>query len=88
MAKIVERLGWKYMSIVYEESNYGIKVNFQTCSRSLFFKAKWPLKARNQKQVPLLKELYYFLKSFHSLLALNLRARITFLKLCPGILSP
>lgn len=28
MAKIVERLGWKYMSIVYEESNYGIKVNF------------------------------------------------------------
>ena len=26
MAKIVERLGWKYMSIVYEESNYGIKV--------------------------------------------------------------
>ena len=26
MAKIVERLGWKYMSIIYEESNYGIKV--------------------------------------------------------------
>ena len=26
MTKIVERLGWKYMSIIYEESNYGIKV--------------------------------------------------------------
>jgi len=26
MAKIVEKLGWKYLSIVYEESNYGIKV--------------------------------------------------------------
>ena len=28
MTKIVEELGWKYMSIIYEESNYGIKVNF------------------------------------------------------------
>jgi len=27
MGKIVEKLGWKYLSIVYEESNYGIKVN-------------------------------------------------------------
>jgi len=26
MGKIVEKLGWKYLSIVYEESNYGIKV--------------------------------------------------------------
>ena len=26
MTKIVLRLGWKYISIVYEESNYGIKV--------------------------------------------------------------
>ncbi len=26
MAKIVEQLEWKYMSIIYEESNYGIKV--------------------------------------------------------------
>ncbi|XP_040572263.1 metabotropic glutamate receptor [Lepeophtheirus salmonis] len=25
MAKIIKKLGWKYMSIVYEESNYGIK---------------------------------------------------------------
>ena len=30
MTKIVEELGWKYMSIIYEESNYGIKVNFLT----------------------------------------------------------
>ena len=30
MTKIVEELGWKYMSIIYEESNYGIKVNFPT----------------------------------------------------------
>ena len=29
MAKIVERLGWKYMSIIYEESNYGIKASNQ-----------------------------------------------------------
>ena len=29
MAKIVERLGWKYMSIIYEESNYGIKASTQ-----------------------------------------------------------
>ena len=28
MAKIVERLEWKYISIIYEESNYGIKVSF------------------------------------------------------------
>jgi hypothetical protein len=27
MGKIVEKLGWKYLSIVYEESNYGIKVS-------------------------------------------------------------
>ena len=26
MAKIVEQLGWKYISIVYEDSNYGLKV--------------------------------------------------------------
>ena len=26
MTKIVLKLGWKYISIVYEESNYGIKV--------------------------------------------------------------
>ena len=26
MAKIVDKLGWKYISIIYEESNYGIKV--------------------------------------------------------------
>ena len=29
MGKIVEKLGWKYLSIVYEESNYGIKVSLQ-----------------------------------------------------------
>ena len=28
MTTIVEKLGWKYMSIIYEESNYGIKVIF------------------------------------------------------------
>jgi hypothetical protein len=27
MTKIVVLLGWKYISIVYEESNYGIKVS-------------------------------------------------------------
>ena len=26
MAKIVEQLKWKYISIVYEDSNYGLKV--------------------------------------------------------------
>ncbi len=26
MTKIVLMLGWKYISIIYEESNYGIKV--------------------------------------------------------------
>merc|ERR1719510_2433119 len=34
MAKIVERLGWKYMSIIYEESNYGIKA-FEELERLL-----------------------------------------------------
>ena len=29
MVKIVEQLNWKYISIIYEESNYGIKVIFQ-----------------------------------------------------------
>jgi len=33
MAKIVEKLGWKYLSIVYEESNYGIKVRSAWGSR-------------------------------------------------------
>ena len=27
MAKIVEQLEWKYISIVYEDSNYGLKVH-------------------------------------------------------------
>ena len=27
MAKIVEQLQWKYISIVYEDSNYGVKVS-------------------------------------------------------------
>ena len=26
MVKIIERLNWTYISIIYEESNYGIKV--------------------------------------------------------------
>lgn len=26
MVEIVKRLGWSYVSIIYEESNYGIKV--------------------------------------------------------------
>ena len=29
MTKIVLKLGWKYISIVYEESNYGIKARTQ-----------------------------------------------------------
>jgi Receptor family ligand binding region len=35
MVDIVGRMGWKYISILYEESNYGIKVMSQT----LFFSA-------------------------------------------------
>jgi Receptor family ligand binding region len=35
MVDIVGRMGWKYISILYEESNYGIKVMSQT----LFFPA-------------------------------------------------
>lgn len=27
MVEIVKRLGWSYVSIIYEESNYGIKVS-------------------------------------------------------------
>ena len=38
MTKIVEELGWKYMSIIYEESNYGIKVNFPTFFVNWLFK--------------------------------------------------
>lgn len=26
MVEIVKKLGWRYVSIIYEESNYGIKV--------------------------------------------------------------
>lgn len=29
MVEIVKKLGWRYVSIIYEESNYGIKVIFQ-----------------------------------------------------------
>lgn len=29
MVEIVRRLGWSYISIIYEESNYGIKVSLQ-----------------------------------------------------------
>ena len=32
MAKIVEQLGWKYISIVYEDSNYGLKVFITFCN--------------------------------------------------------
>lgn len=28
MVDIVRRMGWSYISIIYEESNYGIKVSF------------------------------------------------------------
>lgn len=27
MVEIVKRMGWSYVSIIYEESNYGIKVS-------------------------------------------------------------
>lgn len=27
MVDIVRRMGWSYISIIYEESNYGIKVS-------------------------------------------------------------
>ena len=36
MTKIVLRLGWKYISIVYEESNYGIKVGKEEGERLLY----------------------------------------------------
>jgi hypothetical protein len=29
MVEIVRRMGWSYVSIIYEESNYGIKVSFR-----------------------------------------------------------
>ena len=35
MTKIVLKLGWKYISIVYEESNYGIKVGKEEEERLL-----------------------------------------------------
>lgn len=35
MVAIVKQLGWRYVSIVYEESNYGIKVTAQS-ARSHF----------------------------------------------------
>lgn len=29
MVDIVRRMGWSYISIIYEESNYGIKVRYE-----------------------------------------------------------
>lgn len=31
MVEIVKKLGWRYVSIIYEESNYGIKVITYGC---------------------------------------------------------
>lgn len=40
MVEIVRRMGWSYISIIYEESNYGIKVSWictPYCSHSSTF---------------------------------------------------
>ena len=35
MAKIVEQLKWTYLSVVYEESSYGVKVREAHCFNHL-----------------------------------------------------
>lgn len=38
MVEIVKRLGWSYVSVIYEESNYGIKViNYKETNYKLSF---------------------------------------------------
>lgn len=34
MVEIVMRFGWRYVSIIYEESNYGIKVDMHEMQQS------------------------------------------------------
>ncbi|MPC86541.1 hypothetical protein E2C01_081372 [Portunus trituberculatus] len=41
MVEIVKKLGWSYISIIYEESNYGIKV--RGCDRYGCIIAFWQL---------------------------------------------
>ena len=62
MTKIVERLGWKYMSIIYEESNYGIKVCTLIMDHRLvqFFCACLALRSKTQEVTKTGAETYDF----------------------------
>lgn len=35
MVEIVKKFGWRYVSIIYEESNYGIKVHATIANKHL-----------------------------------------------------
>ena len=83
MAKIVERLGWKYMSIIYEESNYGIKASNQKKKKNTTYFRHWvfrDFKIHALFRIPIVSCLQK--GSMHFKFMIYLLYRVTQIKMC------